>query len=69
MQDISIAPVKISNSELVQRVLYELAKIFPGKIRRIGLEIDLKESFSVERNTHTKKRSLIREPGPKRPYQ
>jgi archaemetzincin len=52
MQDISIAPVKISNSELVQRVLYELAKIFPGKIRRIGLEIDLKESFSVERNQY-----------------
>jgi archaemetzincin len=52
MQDIFIAPVQISNTVLVQRALYELAKIFPGKIKRTRLELDLKKTFSPERNQY-----------------
>ena len=52
MQYINIAPLKISNTGLVQRVLHELSKIFPGKIKRIRLEFEHEKSFSPERNQY-----------------
>lgn len=52
MQDIFLAPVQISNTELVQKAHYELSKIFPGMIKRVRLEIDLKKTFSAERNQY-----------------
>jgi len=52
MQDIIIAPVHISNTGMVTRIIYELSKLFPGKIKRIDLGINLKKSFSFERNQY-----------------
>lgn len=52
MQDINLAPVHISNADFVQRVILELSKIFPGKIKRIGLNLSTRESYSLERKQY-----------------
>lgn len=52
MQDIYIAPVNLSNRELVQRVITELSRILSIKIRIIDLDLDLNKSFSAERNQY-----------------
>ena len=52
MQDIYIAPVNISNKELVPKVIDELSKILSTKIHTAVLEIDLKKSYSLERNQY-----------------
>jgi len=52
MQDIYLAPVNISNKELVQKVAGELSKILSSKIHMADLDLDLKKSYSVERNQY-----------------
>jgi archaemetzincin len=52
MQDIYIAPVNISNKEMVQKVIGELSKILSSKIHTVELKLDLKKSYSIERNQY-----------------
>lgn len=52
MQNIYIAPVNISNRELINKVIDELSKILSAKIHTALLEIDLKKSYSIERSQY-----------------
>ncbi len=52
MQDICIAPVNISNKELLQRVILELKKILLVDIKIIDLQLDLRKAYSPERRQY-----------------
>ena len=52
MQDVFIAPLQISNKELLQRVIIELRKVLSAKISIAELNLDLKKSYSSERNQY-----------------
>jgi len=52
MQDIFIAPVNLSNKELVQRIIHVLSGILSSKVMTADLNLDLKKSFSAERNQY-----------------
>ena len=52
MHDVFIAPLNISNNDLLQRVINELRKILSAKIRTTELSLDLKKSYSSERNQY-----------------
>ncbi len=52
MQDICIAPVSISNNELLQRVIIELRKILQVEIQLIDLNLDLNKAYSSERRQY-----------------
>ncbi|HSD64984.1 MAG TPA: archaemetzincin [Ignavibacteriaceae bacterium] len=58
MQDINIVPVHISNADLVQKIIYELSKIFPGKVKKIGIDISVRESYSPDRRQYFSTRVL-----------
>lgn len=52
MQDINIAPVHISNAELLQRVINELSGLFPGRVKRIDLNLNVRKSYSSDRKQY-----------------
>ncbi|HKB86054.1 MAG TPA: archaemetzincin family Zn-dependent metalloprotease [Ignavibacteriaceae bacterium] len=52
MQDICIAPVSISNNELLQRVIIELRNILQVEIKLIDLNLDLRKAYSVDRRQY-----------------
>ncbi len=52
MQDICLAPLDISNKELLQRVISELKKILLVDIHIIDLRLDLKKAYSPDRRQY-----------------
>ncbi len=52
MQDICIAPVNISNKDLLQRVILELRKILLVEINIVDLKIDLRKAYSPDRRQY-----------------
>lgn len=52
IQDIYIVPVNLSNKELVQRIIDELSRILSIKVNQADINLDLKKSFSAERNQY-----------------
>jgi archaemetzincin len=49
MQDINLAPIHISSADLINRVITDLSKIFPGKVRKINLDINSGKTYSADR--------------------
>ena len=52
MQDICIAPVRISNKELLQRIILELRKILLVEIKIVDLKLDLNKAYSHDRRQY-----------------
>jgi archaemetzincin len=52
MQDICIAPVRISNKELLQRIILELRKILLVEIKIVDLNLDLNKAYSHDRRQY-----------------
>ncbi len=52
MQDICIAPVRISNKELLQRIILELGKILLVEIKTVDLKLDLNKAYSSDRRQY-----------------
>ncbi len=52
MQDICIAPLSISNNELLQRVIIELRKILLVEIKLIDLNLDFRKAYSADRRQY-----------------
>ncbi len=52
MQDICLAPVNISNKELLQRVILELKKILMVEIKIVDLKLELHKAYSPDRRQY-----------------
>jgi archaemetzincin len=52
MQDICIAPVNISNKELLQRVILELRRILLVDIKLVDLKLNLAKAYSADRRQY-----------------
>jgi len=52
MQDICIAPVNISNKELLQRIIQELKKTLLVDIKTVDLKLDLQKAYSADRRQY-----------------
>jgi archaemetzincin len=52
MQNLYVIPLEISDSELIQKIVLELKKFFGIEVLTAEIKLDLKESYSFDRNQY-----------------
>lgn len=52
MAEITIAPINFSNPELIDKIISEIKKFLPYKIKLLPLQLDLSFAYSIERGQY-----------------
>jgi len=52
MQNLYVVPLEVSDSELIQKIIIELKNLLNVEVQPAEINIDLKKSFSPERNQY-----------------
>jgi len=52
MQNLYVVPLEVSDSELIEKIVLELKKLFNVEVNTANINLELKESFSSDRNQY-----------------